>query len=441
MKGGLFKVADRIYQVRNQDISNLTIVEGDTGLIVFDPLISTETARAALELYFAAPAAQAGRRGHLLAQPRRPLRRRHGRGLPRRRRRRAGCAMIAPAGFLEAAVSENVLAGNAMTRRALYKYGSLLPPDAQGPGRRSASGMTTSLRHRSTLIPPTEEITETGQKLEIDGLELRVPARARHRGAGGDALVHRASSARYRGRELLPHPAQHLHAARRADPRPAARGRATSTRRSTAGATGPRCSTGCTTGRCGAATGCVEMLRKGRDAYRYINDETLRLANHGYTPTEIAEHGRAAARRSSGHWALRGYYGTVNHNVKATYVKYLGWLRRQPGQPPPAAAGRGAARYVEIMGGADAVLEKARDGVRRAASTAGSPRSSTTSCSPIPTNREAPRAAGRRARAARLPGRVGRLAQHLPDRRAGAARRRARHPGRARTRASTRCGR
>jgi alkyl sulfatase BDS1-like metallo-beta-lactamase superfamily hydrolase len=103
----------------------------------------------------------------------------------------------------------------------------------------------------------------------------------------------------------------------------------------------------------------IEMLQKGRDAYRFINDQTLRLANHGHTPVEIAEE-LSLPEGLDKHWALRGYYGTVNHNVKATYVKYLGWFDGNPANLhtlPPEDAAR---KYVEFMGGADAVLEKAR---------------------------------------------------------------------------------
>jgi alkyl sulfatase BDS1-like metallo-beta-lactamase superfamily hydrolase len=103
----------------------------------------------------------------------------------------------------------------------------------------------------------------------------------------------------------------------------------------------------------------LEMLGMGRDGYRFINDETLRLANHGLTPSEIAEQVGFPPALSH-HWAMRGYYGTLNHNVKATYVNYLGWFDGNPATlhtHPPAEA---AKRYVEFMGGADAALEKAR---------------------------------------------------------------------------------
>lgn len=167
VKGGLFKVVERLYQVRNQDISNLTIVEGDTGLILFDPQISAECSRAAFDLY-------------LEHRPRKPVVAvlyshshidHYGgvRGVVDEDDVKAGkVRIIAPEGFLEAAISENVMAGHVMSRRAICQYGSTLPFDEKG---NVGLGLGTAVSGGAvTLIPPTETITETGQKLEIDGL-------------------------------------------------------------------------------------------------------------------------------------------------------------------------------------------------------------------------------------------------------------------------------
>jgi alkyl sulfatase BDS1-like metallo-beta-lactamase superfamily hydrolase len=100
-------------------------------------------------------------------------------------------------------------------------------------------------------------------------------------------------------------------------------------------------------------------LSKARDCYRYINDQTLRLANQGYTEVEIAEMIKLPKELAQ-HWALRGYYGTMNHNVKATYVKYLGWFDGNPATLhvlPPVEASK---KYVEFMGGPEAALKKAK---------------------------------------------------------------------------------
>lgn len=360
LKGGLFEVTDRMYQVRNADLSNLTIVEGDTGLILFDPLITTEAARWALELYFA-------------HRPRKPVVavvHSHShvdhfggvKGVVSEEDVASGkVKIVAPIGFLEAAVAENVLAGNAMSRRATYMYGNLLPPDPRGQVG-AGLGLTTSVG-TVTLIPPTDEITHTGQKMKIDGLtfefllapDTEAPAEMHWFIEELGALT---------AAENCCHTLHNTYTLRGAAIRdPQAWSRYLNE----------------TIDRWGHKTQVMygmhhwpvwgtervlEMLRKGRDAYRYINDQTLRLANHGHTPVEIAEmvelpHGLAH------HWALRGYYGSVNHNVRATYVKYLGWFDGNPANlhtlPPEDVAGR----YVEFMGGAESVLEKARSAYER----------------------------------------------------------------------------
>ena len=142
VQGGLYEVVPGLYQVRTLDLSNITIAEGDDGIVVFDPLISTETARAALELYYAAPPAQAGRRARLLPQPRRPLRRRARASSTRPTSRAGKVRIVAPIGFLEAAVAENVLAGNVMSRRVELHVRQPAARRPQGPGRRRAG------RHR-----------------------------------------------------------------------------------------------------------------------------------------------------------------------------------------------------------------------------------------------------------------------------------------------------
>jgi alkyl sulfatase BDS1-like metallo-beta-lactamase superfamily hydrolase len=359
-KGGLFKVVDRLYQVRNQDISNLTIIEGDTGLILMDPLISVETARAALDLYFE-------------HRPRKPVvavLHSHShvdhfggvKGVVDEEDVIAGkVQIIAPVGFLEAAVAENVLAGNVMTRRALYQYGVLLPSDPKGQvGIGLGSGVSSGT---VTLIPPTRDITYTGEKLVIDGLtfefmlapDTEAPAEMHWFVEELGALT---------AAENCCHTLHNTYTLRGAPIRdPQAWSQYLNE----------------TIDRWGHKTdvmygmhhwpvwgrqASLGMLRKGRDAYRYINDQTLRLANHGYTPDEIAEIVELPPSLSH-HWALRSYYGTVNHNVKATYVKYLGPFDGNPAGLHKLPHGDSAGRYVELMGGADAVLEKAREAYAR----------------------------------------------------------------------------
>jgi alkyl sulfatase BDS1-like metallo-beta-lactamase superfamily hydrolase len=354
-KGGLFKVCDRLYQVRGQDLSNLTIVEGDTGLIVMDPLISPETAKAALDLYF-----EHRPRKEVVAMIHSHSHVDHYggvKGIISEEDVKAGkVRVIAPVGFLEAAVSENVMAGTAMSRRAMYHTGVLVQP---GPKGHVGVGLGISVSAgKATLIPPTEEITETGQKLEIDGLtfefllapDTEAPAEMHWFIEELGALT---------AAENCCHTLHNTYTLRGAPTRdPQAWSQYLN---DTIDRWGQRAEVLYAMHHwpVWGTEEILRMLRNGRDAYRFINDQTLRLANHGYTPVEIAEMIEFPPELAR-EWSLRGYYGTVNHNVKATYVKYLGWFEGNPAhlhRLPPEEASK---RYVELMGGADEVLAKAR---------------------------------------------------------------------------------
>ncbi|HEY3864764.1 MAG TPA: alkyl sulfatase dimerization domain-containing protein [Solirubrobacteraceae bacterium] len=353
--GGLFKVVERMYQVRNHDISNLTIVEGDTGLILFDPLISVECSAAALELYFE-------------HRPRKPVVAvvyshshvdHYGgvKGVISEEDVAAGkVRVIAPEGFLEAAVSENIMAGNVMTRRALYQYGSLIPFDERG---NIGLGLGTSISLGTiTLIAPTETITETGQKLEIDGLTFEFML-APDTEAPSEMHWFIEELGALTAAENCCHTLHNTYTLRGAqirDPHAWSQYLGETIER-----WGHKADVlyGMHHWPVWGSDRAVDLLSKGRDAYGFINDETLRLANHGFGPAEIAEQVKLPDVLDR-HWALRGYYGTLNHNVKATYVKYLGWFDGNPATLYPLPPEDSAKKYLEFMGGADAVLEKAR---------------------------------------------------------------------------------
>jgi alkyl sulfatase BDS1-like metallo-beta-lactamase superfamily hydrolase len=355
VQGGLYQVVDRLYQVRSADLSNLTIVEGDTGLIVFDPLISVETARAAMALYFE-------------HRPRRPVVAvvhshshvdHYGgvKGVVSEEDVAAGKVMIvAPEGFLDAAVAENVFCGNAMGRRATYMYGNLLEPGPAGQVG-AGLGMTTS-SGTVTLIPPTHHVTRTGQRMHIDGLDFEFQLAP---DTEAPAEMHwyieqlRAVCAAENCCHTL-HNTYTLRGAPIRDPQAWSKYLNELIDR-----WGDRTDVmyGMHHWPVWGADRVREMLTKARDGYRYINDQTLRLANHGYTPVEIAEEVAFPPELAS-HWAMRPYYGSVNHNVKATYTKYLGWFDGNPANLHPHPPEYVAKKYVEMMGGADTVVEKAR---------------------------------------------------------------------------------
>jgi alkyl sulfatase BDS1-like metallo-beta-lactamase superfamily hydrolase len=355
IQGGLYKVVDGMYQVRTADLSNLTVVEGKDGLIVFDPLISAETAKAALDLYYQ-------------HRPKKPVvaviyshshTDHYGgvRGVVSEEDVKAGKVKIyAPEGFLEAAVAENVLAGNAMSRRASYMYGNLLPPGPKGQVG-SGLGVTTS-NGTITLIPPTNIITKTGQKEKIAGLDFEF-LMAPDSEAPSEMHWYIEQLKAVTAAENCCHTLHNTYSLRGAKIRdPLAWSKYLD---KTIDMWGDKTEVmyGMHHWPVWGKDRVREMLGKARDGYRYINDQTLRLANQGYTEVEIAEMIQLPKELAE-HWALRGYYGSMNHNVKATYVKYLGWFDGNPATLhvlPPVEASK---KYVEFMGGADAALKKAK---------------------------------------------------------------------------------
>ena len=355
MQGGLFKVVDRLYQVRNADISNLTILEGDSGVIVVDPLISAETAQAALKLYFE-------------HRPRRPVvaviySHSHAdhyggvRGVVDEKDVAAGkVKIIAPAGFMEAAVVENVLAGTAMGRRAMYMYGNLLPASPVGQVG-SGLGMTLS-SGTITLIPPTDLVSQTGQTMCIDGLDFEFML-APDSEAPAEMHWYMPQLKAVTAAENCCHTMHNVYTLRGAKIRdPLAWSKYLDQTIALWGDTA-EVMYGMHHWPVWGKERVLEVLRLGRDGYRFINDQTLRLANLGFGPDEIAD--RLAFPASlQAHWAMRGYYGTLRHNAKSTYVKYLGWFDGNPSNlnvlPPQAAA----KKYVAYMGGAQAIMGKAR---------------------------------------------------------------------------------
>jgi alkyl sulfatase BDS1-like metallo-beta-lactamase superfamily hydrolase len=355
VQGGLYEVVPGLYQVRTLDLSNITIAEGDEGIVVFDPLISTETARAALELYYA-------------HRPRKPVvalvySHSHvdhyggARGVVDEADVAAGkVRVVAPVGFLEAAVAENVLAGNVMSRRASYMYGNLLPADPKGQVG-AGLGMTTSAGTVS-LVAPTEHVTETGQRMTLAGLDFEFML-APDSEAPAEMHWFIEQFGAVTAAENCCHTLHNTYSIRGTKIRdPLAWSKYLE---QTIELWGDRAEVmyGMHHWPAWGRDRVLELLGMARDGYRFINDETLRLANHGLTPSEIAEQVEFPPTLAR-HWAMRGYYGTLNHNVRATYVNYLGWFDGNPANLHTLPPENAARRYVEFMGGAEAALDKAR---------------------------------------------------------------------------------
>jgi alkyl sulfatase BDS1-like metallo-beta-lactamase superfamily hydrolase len=357
---GLFEVTAGIYQVRGLDLSNMTIVEGQEGVLVIDPLISVECAAAALALY----RQHRGERKVIAVLYTHSHVDHFGgaRGVVSAEDVDAGrVPVLAPTGFLEHAISENVYAGGAMTRRATYMYGALLP---KGPAGQVGAGLgqTTSTGTLS-LIPPTLEITRTGQEETIDGIRMifqltpgtEAPAEMNFLFPEHRALC-MAENATHNLHNVLT-----LRGALVRDPRVWSKYLDEAIQLFAERADvlfaqhhWPRWGT----------ERMVDFLAKQRDLYGYIHDQALRLMNKGYIASEIAEMLEFPPELEQ-EWHCRGYYGSLNHNLKAVYQRYLGWFDGNPAHlwpyPPEAAA----ERYVALAGGAEALLVHAREAFER----------------------------------------------------------------------------
>lgn len=355
-KQGLYEVVPGIYQVRGFDISNVTFVEGETGIIVIDPLISTEVAAAALALYRAHRGgdrpvvavvythSHADHFGGVL-------------GVTSQADVDAGAvAVLAPEGFVEHAVQENVYAGPAMTRRATYMYGTLLP---RGPLDQVGCGLGQApSTGEVAMIVPTIVIRETGEKHTIDGVEIEFQMAP---GTEAPAEMH-FYFPRFRALCMAENATHNLHNLL------TLRGALVRDPRAWAGYLTEAIDTFAdradvvfashhwpTWGR----DSIVEFLSLQRDLYAYLHDQTLRLLNQGYTGVEIAEMFQMppALERA---WHTHGYYGSVSHNVKAIYQRYMGWFDGNPARLWPHPPEALAPRYVDAMGGIDRVVELAK---------------------------------------------------------------------------------
>lgn len=347
---GLFQVTDGIYQVRDLDLSNVSFIEGDAGVIVIDPVISTECAAAALSLY----REQRGDRP-VTAVIYTHSHGDHFGGVRGVVPDGASIPIIAPAGFLEHAVSQNLYAGTAMTRRAVYLYGAEPSPGADGQVG-CGIGITTSTGTIS-LIPPTLDITRTGQEEVVDGVRI-VFQLTPGTEAPAEMNLYLPDKRALCAAEHATHNLHNLRTLRGAvvrDPHAWAR-YLTETIELFGQADVMFASHHWPTwGRHQIKT----FMTRQRDLYAYLHDQTLRLLHQGYAGIEIAQmiELRPALERA---WDTRGYHGSVSHDVKAIYQHYTGWFDGNPAhlwELPPAEA---AKKHVEYMGGADAIIAKVK---------------------------------------------------------------------------------
>ncbi len=354
-KNGLYKVADKIFQVRGFDVSNVSFIDAGSGWIVVDPLTTAEAARAALQLL----TDKVGDKPVLAVIYSHSHGDHYGGVLgvtTREAVAKGDVKIIAPDGFMEHAVSENVIAGPAMVRRARYQFGFTLPRGAEGE---VTSGLGPALSTGTvTLVAPTDTITKTGQTITVGDVRLEFQITP-----GTEApsemnmylpqlrAVFMAENANLTMHNLLPARGALVRDAKawvdyltqsirlygdKSDVMFAAHGI-------------PRF----------GGEFIQTFLSNHRDAYKFVHDQSVRLMNAGLNATEIAEV-LSLPDILSKQWYNRGYYGTVSHNSKAVYQRYLGWYDANPANLwslPPVDAGK---RYVDIMGGPANVLAKAK---------------------------------------------------------------------------------
>lgn len=352
---GLYKVTDRIYQVRSLDLANMTFIQGDTGWIVLDTLSYSETARAAFDLV-----------SKYLGQ--RPIvavvfSHSHGdhyggiRGIVSDADVKAGkVRIVAPEGFMEEAVSENVIAGNAMNRRAVFMGGAPLPVNPQG--RLGAGLGVFGAPGTLSLMSPTDTISKDGQEMVIDGVKMVFQLTP-----GTEAPAEMNTwFPQFKAMWMAENTTNTLHNLLTL--------RGAQVRDATKWVDGVNA----TIANYGSNIEVkfqshhwpmwghdriISYFEKQRDAYKYIHDQSVRLMNEGYIGTEIAEAVKLPPELSN-FWPNRGYWGTVKHNTRAVYQRYLGWYDSNPSSLDPLPPVPAAKKYVEYMGGEAAILARAR---------------------------------------------------------------------------------
>lgn len=351
---GLYKVAEGVYQLRGYDLATMSLIEGKNGWIVVDPLTSEETAARAMALA----------RKHLGDKPVVAIIFTHSHvdhfggalALASPADVASGKVRVyAPQGFMEEATSENVLAGPAMGRRAIYMYGRDLPRSAHGKvdnglGKEPAMGTVG-------ILPPTDLIGQTPTAMSIDGVDF-VFEYTPGSEAPAEMTFYLPAAKAFCGAEVMSRTMHNLYTLRGAKVRDAKRwaGYIEDSRVSHPEAEVMFFSHHWPVW---GVERINALMTEQRDTYLFIHDQTLRLANQGYGPREIAEQ-LSLPKSLQTHYWNRGYYGTLKHNVKAVYQMYFGWYDGNPANLDPLPRVEGAKRYVEFMGGSAAILSKAQ---------------------------------------------------------------------------------
>lgn len=356
---GLFKVTDGIWQLRGFDLANMTLIQGKTGWIVVDALTAQETSAAALAfarkhlgphkvsaLVFTHSHADhfGGALGVVSAQE---AKARH---LP----------IVAPSGFMEEATSENILMGPAMGRRAMYMYGSRLPRNEKGLidnglGKAVAFG-------KMGILSPNTTVHLNQQTMTLDGVRFVF-----HNAPGSEApaefTFYLPDFKAFCGAEIMGHTLHNLYTLRGAKVRDANKW-ASYLDDSLRHVQNSEVVFNQHHWPVWGKPQIQDFIAKQRDTYQFIHDQTVRHMNAGLNASEISEILKLPPSLDA-HLSVRGYYGTVRHNVKAVYQNYMGWFDAHPANLDPLPALQASERYVNLMGGVDKVYAAAQEAVAK----------------------------------------------------------------------------
>ena len=350
---GLFKVTEGIYQIRGFDLANMTVIAGKTGWIIVDPLTTAETAKKALDFvnkqlgyrpvstivfthshmdHFGGVAGLLEAAGNDVAD----------------------IEVVAPGGFMEAATNENIIAGPAMTKRASYMYGNLLPRSARG---HVDAGLGKAVPFGTfSILAPTLTVNSDETKI-IDGVEFEFQIVSGTE-APSEFTFYLPKMKAYCGAEMVSKTMHNLYTLRGAQVRDAVLW-SKSIDAAIEGQKDAEIYFGSHHWPVWGQENINEFLVTQRDTYQYIHDQSVRMLNAGLTPKEIAEEIEMPPKLANT-FSSRGYYGTAKHNAKAVYQAYLGWYDANPVNLDPLPEYESAAKYVTLMGGAKAVIINAQ---------------------------------------------------------------------------------
>jgi len=351
---GLFKVKEGIYQLRGFDLANMTLIEGNKGWIVVDPLTSKETAKMAFD--FA--------QKHLGQKPISAILFTHSHidhfggalGLVSAEQvKQQGIRIIAPEGFMEEATSENIIAGTAMSRRSMFMYGKRLARTERG---HIGSGLGKGPAFGSFgILEPNETVNHDTNILKVDGINIEFQFTPGSE-APAEFTFFLPDHNAFCGAEVVSRNMHNLYTLRGAKIRDAlkwssyidqARIQFSSADTYFGSHHWPMW----------GQDNIQNFLKLQRDSYKYIHDQSVRLMNGGATPSEVAEQITMPEALDTS-FPNRGYYGTLKHNAKAVYQAYLGWYDANPANLDPLPGEESAIRYIEMMGGIERVVEQAQ---------------------------------------------------------------------------------